>query len=192
MTEARASNLRALLRSDSKRVRSAGRDDEDQNVCMARIDESEEVSMGQPRTFEHRFRVDPRDIDRQGHVNNIAYLRFAQDAAVAHWMSAASEEQIKALVWVARRHEIDYLRPAFQDEELVARTWVGSASGATYERMVEIRRVRDDELLVKVKSLWVPLDAQTRRPKRVSAELRARFEDEQSDPGANAAPMIPD
>ena len=44
------------------------------------------------------------------------------------------------MVRVVRRHEIDYLIPALENDELVARTRVGGApSGATLERFIEIR-----------------------------------------------------
>jgi acyl-CoA thioester hydrolase len=138
--------------------------------------------MNQPEVFNHPFRVTPDDIDEMGHMNNVVYLRYAQDAAVAHWLATATREQVDGLVWVARRHEIEYLRPAFKDDELIARTWVGEASGATYERFVEIRRAADDEVLAKVRSVWALLDAKTLRPKRVTPELRLRFEPEPSPP----------
>ena len=60
--------------------------------------------MGQPRIFEHAFQVDPSDIDRLGHVNNVVYLRYAQDAAVAHWNASVAHEARASLVWVVRRH----------------------------------------------------------------------------------------
>lgn len=132
--------------------------------------------MDQAKHFEHSFRVTPDDIDQLGHMNNVAYLRYAQDAVVAHWFAAASNVQVESLVWVVRRHEIEYLRPAFKDDELVARTWVGEASGATYVRFVEIRRPKDGEVLARVKSVWVLLDAKSLRPKRVTEELRTRFD----------------
>ncbi len=132
--------------------------------------------MVQATIFMHPFRVTSDDIDALGHMNNVSYLRYAQDAAAAHWFASATQEQVESFVWVVRRHEIEYLRPAFKDDELVARTWVGEASGATYERFVEIRRSKDGEVLAKVRSLWALLDAKTLRPKRVTDELRARFE----------------
>ena len=132
--------------------------------------------MGQSAIFEYPFRVLPDDIDQLSHMNNVAYLRYAQEAAAAHWFAAATPEQVKSFVWVVRRHEIEYLRPAFKDDELVARTWVGEATGATYERFVEIDRPKDDEVLAKVRSVWVLLDGETLRPKRVTEELRIRFE----------------
>jgi acyl-CoA thioester hydrolase len=130
-----------------------------------------------PSVFEHDIRVAPPDIDRMGHVNNVVYLRYAQDAAVAHWQAAAPPEHRDALMWVVRRHEIDYLKPAFPDDHLLARTWVGAASGATFERFVEIARPADAGLLARVRTVWVALDATTGRPRRVPEALRACFGD---------------
>ncbi|MGC8640709.1 MAG: acyl-CoA thioesterase [Isosphaeraceae bacterium] len=131
--------------------------------------------MSQATVFEHAFTVSPDDIDQLGHVNNVVYLRYAQDAAVAHWHATVSREDRQRLVWVVRRHEIDYLKPAREHDELVAQTWVGEASGATMDRFIEIRRVRDGERIANVRSVWVALDASTLRPRRVTAELRALF-----------------
>ena len=100
--------------------------------------------MGQTIVYEHAIRVAPEDIDRLGHVNNVVYLKYAQDAATAHWHAAVPKDVVAELLWVVRRHEIDYLRPAFENDELVARTWVGELSGATFERFIEIRRPSDD------------------------------------------------
>jgi len=132
--------------------------------------------MSEPAVFEHRFRVSPDDIDRLGHVNNVVYLKYTQDAAFAHWFAAAGQEYVEALVWVVRRHEIDYLHPARDGDELLTRTWVGAASGASFERFAEISRPSDGQILARVKSVWVALDAKTLRPTRVTAELRSRFE----------------
>jgi len=136
--------------------------------------------MERPRIYEHVFRVPSADIDRLGHVNNVVYLRYAQDVAVAHWKSAVPKEQRDTLVWVVRRHEIDYLKPAVADDELLARTWVGEASGATMDRFIEIHRPGDGELLVRVRSVWVALDPATMRPRRVTDAIRAYFDDEPS------------
>jgi len=135
-----------------------------------------EGTLGQPAVFEHPFRVSSEDIDLLGHVNNVVYLKYTQDAALAHWYAAAGDEYVVGLVWVVRRHEIDYIQPAFDGDDLVTRTWVGAASGASFERFAEITRPRDGQTLARVKSVWVALDSKTLRPRRVTAELRARFE----------------
>jgi len=121
--------------------------------------------------------VAPADIDGQGHVNNVVYLRWMQEAATAHWDSAAPPELKARVNWVVTRHEVDYKAPAFAGERLVARTWVGQPSGATWERFIEIRRVADDRLLARGRSLYAALDPATGRPRRVDAGLRKPLED---------------
>ena len=133
------------------------------------------LEMSSSRIFEHGIRVRAADIDGQGHVNNVVYLRYAQDAAVAHWKSAVPPEVRETLSWVARRHEIDYLRPAFLDDDLIARTWIESVSGASMERRIEIVRPADDTLLVRVLTHWVAVDPKTHRPKRIDDRLKALF-----------------
>ena len=58
--------------------------------------------------FSHSFRVFAAEIDAQNHVNNVAYLQWIQDIAVAHWQTAATAEQLENYTWVVIRHEIDY------------------------------------------------------------------------------------
>jgi acyl-CoA thioester hydrolase len=124
-------------------------------------------------TFEHSFFVVPEDIDEQGHVNNVRYVQWIQDVAVAHWQHAATAEQLAQVTWVVLRHEIDYLRPAFAREELVARTWVGRAGAVKSERFTEI--LRDGQVLVRAKSLWCALDAKTLRPRRIDDAIKEKF-----------------
>lgn len=128
-----------------------------------------------PAVFEHPIKVRPADVDRMGHVNNVVYLRYAQDAAVAHWLAAAPPDHRAALTWVVRRHEVDYLKPAFPDDDLLARTWVGELSGATFERFVEIARPADAAVVARVRTVWVALDAASQRPKRIPESLKGCF-----------------
>ena len=131
--------------------------------------------VGGPSLFELPLSVQPEDIDTMGHVNNIVYLRWVQEAAAAHWNAAATEEQKTGYAWVVVRHEIDYLRPALLGDQLAARTHVGVASGAKFDRHVEIWRITDETILARARSVWVAIDPRSGRPRRVGEELRARF-----------------
>jgi acyl-CoA thioester hydrolase len=127
------------------------------------------------RSFELPVVVAPEDIDGLGHVNNVVYLRWMQQAAGAHWEAATTPEQRMAVSWVVIRHEIDYKAPAFAGERLVVRTRVGEATAATWERLSEVRRVEGDALLARCRSVYVPLDPATGRPRRLGPALRAPF-----------------
>ncbi len=128
-----------------------------------------------PEIFEIRIRVEPDDIDALGHVNNVVYVKWVQDAAVAHWRHAASPADQASLLWVVTRHEIDYRRPAFQEDRIVVRTWVGEAHRRDFERHTEIFRESNMKTLARARTLWCPIDPRTGRPTDVSDEVRQRF-----------------
>lgn len=90
--------------------------------------------------FELPIQILPADIDMMGHVNNVVYVRWVQDAATAHWEAAATPEQQEAVAWVVVRHEIDYKSSARLGDEIIARTWVGAARRNLFERYTEIVR----------------------------------------------------
>lgn len=123
--------------------------------------------------FQHSFAVEPSDIDEQEHVNNVAYVRWIQEVAVAHWRNAVSVDQQSNFTWIVLRHEIDYKKQCFENEEITASTWVGKATKVTCERFTEIRR--GQELLVQAKSLWCMLDSKTAKPARITPDLREIF-----------------
>jgi len=123
--------------------------------------------------FSHSFTVRLEDMDEQGHVNNVVYLQWIQDVAVAHWVAHTTAELRQKFVWVVLRHEIDYKRQSFAGEEITAATWVGEWSAVTCERFTEISRGGD--LLVKSKTVWCMLDRETTKPARITSEIKERF-----------------
>jgi acyl-CoA thioester hydrolase len=128
-----------------------------------------------PEIFELPRDIRPEDVDNLGHVNNVVYLRWVQDIAIAHWSAAATPEQQAEVAWVAVRHEIDYKHPALPGDGIVARTWVGTADSHRFERHTEIVRAADGKLLAKARTLWCPINRTTGRLTRVSDAVRARF-----------------
>jgi len=125
--------------------------------------------------YEIPIAIDQSDIDVMGHVNNVVYLRWVQEAAVAHWSARATPDQQKKWKWVVVRHEIDYKRPAQYGEKIIARTWVGQATDLTFERHTEILRAGDRKLLARARTLWCPVNAQGGKPSRVDEDVRKRF-----------------
>jgi acyl-CoA thioester hydrolase len=114
------------------------------------------------------------DIDRHGHLNNVAYVRLVQDVAAAHWDALTTPEQRAAVSWFVRRHEIDYHKPIRDGDVLELVTWVGEPTAATWERFVEIRTA-DGTVMATARTVWVLVDAATARPKRIDASMKAVF-----------------
>ncbi|MFI5235705.1 MAG: acyl-CoA thioesterase [Gemmatimonadales bacterium] len=125
--------------------------------------------------YELTFTVTSTDIDERDHVNNVVYVQWVNDAAIAHWRSAATAEQQAEVAWVLIHHEIDYKISAVLGDRITARTWVGAAEGISFERFVELIRTSDGKLLAHSRTLWCPVDAGTGRPRRVPPAIRERF-----------------
>jgi acyl-CoA thioester hydrolase len=77
--------------------------------------------------------------------------------------------------WVVLRHEIDYRGPSVLNDKLIARTWVQDYEGVRSTRIVQIRRQRDEKLLVEAKTTWCLLTASNNRPTRIADEIKTVF-----------------
>jgi acyl-CoA thioester hydrolase len=123
--------------------------------------------------FLHRIGILPADIDFMGHVNNARYLNWVQDAVVAHWQKLAPVEALPSHLWVALKHEITYRRPAFLDDDVIATVILEKVEGARafYETIIK----RGEEVIAEVRSSWCCIDSDTLRPKRLAADIVARF-----------------
>jgi acyl-CoA thioester hydrolase len=131
-----------------------------------------------PDVYEHCHTVRPDEIDGQGRANNVVYVQWMQDAAVAH--SAAQgwpgERYAQAgFGWVVRWHRIEYLLPALAGDRLVVRTWV-----ATMQKVMSLRRYRfvrtgDGALLATAETMWAFIDYATARPARILPEVAVAF-----------------
>jgi acyl-CoA thioester hydrolase len=144
-----------------------------------------------PQVFVHRYVVGSQDIDELGHASNIAYVRWVQDATVAHSESVGlGIETYKRLgaIFVIRRHEVDYLRPAALGDELEIHTQVTGLTAATALRSTEIIRVSDRAVLARAHTVWAYVDVTTGRPMRVSNWVREAFGFSIKPPRASDAP----
>ena len=127
------------------------------------------------KIFEYPIVVKESDIDENGHVNNISYLKWVQDVAIAHWKSVSTKEQQEQNLWVVNRHEIDYLKQAYLTSKLTAKTWVTEPNGAKSERHVTIYEKENETIISKIITTWYLLDGTSKRPKRISEELAQIF-----------------
>jgi acyl-CoA thioester hydrolase len=127
------------------------------------------------RIYTHEFVVQPNEIDAMGHVNNVVYLKWVQDAAEAHWLTKASQDVKAKYSWVVLRHEIDYLAPAFAGQTIEATTWVENYQGVRSDRIVHLINKESKKVLAKAKTTWCLLDAVTKRPKRIESDIASVF-----------------
>ncbi|HWE44946.1 MAG TPA: thioesterase family protein [Caulobacteraceae bacterium] len=115
----------------------------------------------------------PEDIDENGHVNNVVYVRWLQDAGTAHWNARFRDDERARWSWVALRHEVDYRRPLMPGDAVHARTWVGDAEGPRFARFVLIEG--PNGLSAQGKTEWCLVDALTMKPARIPPGMVERL-----------------
>lgn len=139
--------------------------------------------------YEHALIVSDSDIDLVGHVNNVVYLQWMQDAALAHSSAlgwSAERYQQHGAGWVARLHQIEYLQPAYVCDRVIIRTWVADMKKVTSLRRYHM--VRNDPpkdnpngplketLLAVAHTNWAYIDFSTRMPKRIPSEIASAYQ----------------
>ncbi|MFV0482397.1 MAG: acyl-CoA thioesterase [Campylobacteraceae bacterium] len=128
--------------------------------------------------FSHELKVSRNAIDTNLHVNNVSYIQWMQDAAIAH--SEALGFSMEFYVnsgesWVARSHYIEYLKPAFLDDDIVVQTWITNIKRTMSERHYAFFRKSDKVLLASAKTLWVYIDMKTGRPIAIPKNLTDKY-----------------
>jgi acyl-CoA thioester hydrolase len=155
-------------------------------------------SAWQPRhVYLLHVRVRYHELDPLGHVNNAVYLNWLEQAAIEHAEAAGWGAAVLAQyggAFVARRHEVDYLRPAGSGDVLRVKTWAETLDGARAHRAYEIARLGTfvplppdgladpdavaptGEVIVRARTVWAYVDLTTGRPRRVPPGLREGFQ----------------
>lgn len=127
--------------------------------------------------YVHEFVVPEDVIDANGHVNNVDYVQWMQDLAILHWtqVGGVDVDHAAGCTWVARSHHIEYLRPAFKGDRIIARTWIGTIGKVRSIRRYTFRREGEDKLLAKGETDWVFVDIKTGRPRQIPTYIRDNF-----------------
>jgi acyl-CoA thioester hydrolase len=131
--------------------------------------------------FEYTHVVTESEIDDViRHVNNLAYLKWMQSAALAHsaaqgWPTGAYQQL--GAGWVVRSHQIEYRQRAFPGDAIVVRTWVANLKKATSLRRYEIVRAGEKESILAIAATdWAFIHFATHKPRRIPPEVIQAFE----------------
>lgn len=117
------------------------------------------------------------DMDSFGHVNNVIYLRYLEQARVDWMFETAREAGVEkfSLGTVVARHEIDYKRPLlYRAEPVRVDIWVTKINIASFVCAYEVRD--EDVVYATAKTTLVPYDLAGQCPRRLDAQERFYLE----------------
>ncbi|WP_369044689.1 acyl-CoA thioesterase [Sinomonas sp. P10A9] len=143
----------------------------------------------------YRFPLQLRfgDVDSYGHVNNVRFLQFLEDARV-HWIHAplrtappapeAGSENTATLAdlvtaanfTLVGRHEIEYLAPLmYRREPVFVDLWVTRVGGSSFDLGYTVVDPQDGSTCANCSTSMVLVSRETGRPVRLPDAMRAEF-----------------
>ena len=125
-----------------------------------------------------RLRVRWYEVDYNGHVNNAVYLNWIAQLAADHAEACGFGRAWSAQhggVWVVRRHDITYHRPALNGDELELTVRVESLGGVRGVRRTTIVRPTDEASIADCATEWVWVRLTDGRPARVPPAVLSAY-----------------
>ncbi len=131
----------------------------------------------------HVYRCPMRwaDLDLLGHVNNVVYVDYLQEARVdlmrAHAPDTRSDDLAEGVVVV--RHEVDFVTPLeFRFSPVSIDCWVTQLRAASFTMAYEVYDQRDDERVtyLRAETVLTPYVFASERPRRLTEVERSGLE----------------
>ncbi|WP_424213729.1 acyl-CoA thioesterase [Streptomyces sp. BI20] len=148
----------------------------------------------------HLYRCPLRwsDMDAFGHVNNVVFLRYLEEARIDFMFRLAPGEGSDSFTGgsVVARHEIDYKLPlVHRHEPVLVESWVTRIGAASLTIGYEIKDEATDDgqeerVYVRASTVVVPYNLAEGRPRRITAEERqflTKYLDEPTGPEGSLA-----
>jgi acyl-CoA thioester hydrolase len=116
--------------------------------------------------------------DENGHVSNVSYVRWIQDAARAHtdfvgWDRRAYESV--GGTFIVKRHEVDYKRGCHAGDAVVVTTMVEECRLASAIRRTRVLRLKDGAEILRARTEWVFVSIDGHRPARIPQGVLEAF-----------------
>ncbi len=138
------------------------------------------------RSVRHRYACPIRwaDLDLLGHVNNVRYVDYLQEARVDllrthRWSGAAEATEALVDAIIVSRHEVTYRAPLlFGERPVLIECWVTELRAGSFTLAYEVFHEDDGARVVYLQASTVlaPYRFDTESPRRLTAEERAALE----------------
>jgi acyl-CoA thioester hydrolase len=115
------------------------------------------------------------DVDVYGHVNNVKYFEYYQEARLAFLTALGRDPDEVELGVVVARLDVDYKRPIlFRAAPYAVTTWVTRVGGSSFTLASEI--TDGDQVLSRAEAVMVTFDAERQRSRPLSDRERRRLD----------------
>ncbi len=123
----------------------------------------------------YQCRVRFSDVDVYGHVNNVKYFEYYQEARLAYLTSMGRAEEQGRFAVVVARVNVDYKRPIlFRSDPYTIESWVSRVGNSSFDLRAEIKD--GDTVLSRADAVLVTFDLKTQAARKLSGTERERLE----------------
>lgn len=123
----------------------------------------------------YQCRVRFSDVDIYGHVNNVKYFEYYQEARLAYLTSLGRDEHERRFAVVVARVNVDYKRPIlFRSEPYTIESWVSRVGNSSFDLSAEIKD--GDTVLSRADAVLVTFDLKTQTARKLSDAERERLQ----------------
>lgn len=116
------------------------------------------------------------DVDAYGHVNNVKYVEYFQEARVLFLRELAQSSGGQWRQWVVAHTDIDYLVPiTFRAEPYAVRSWVEQVGTSSVTIRADIEDPLTGQVLSRGRAVLVGFDQATQAAQPLTPEQRQRL-----------------
>jgi acyl-CoA thioester hydrolase len=133
----------------------------------------------QERKLAHAVRIPIRwgDMDAMGHVNNIVYFRYMEQARISWFESlAGAQEAWHSQAIVIANASCNFRRALTYPGTVEVKVFTGRPGGSSVATYYELRLEGDDEPYADGAAVVVFVDVATQKPVRIPQKLRERMQ----------------
>lgn len=112
--------------------------------------------------------VSDEHLDELHHVNNVQYVHWVEEMAKEHWDLLKDLTAYASDYFVLVDHHLQYKKQVLKGEILTIKTYPENPEGIRQPRKVEF--YRGEDLVVNSRTLWVLIDGETHRIKRIEQD----------------------
>jgi len=123
----------------------------------------------------YQCRVRFSDVDIYGHVNNVKYFEYYQEARLAFMSALGRGEDLGSFSVVVARLDVDYKRPIlFRTDPYAVESWVSRVGKSSFGLAAEIKD--GDTVLSRAQAVMVTFDLETQAARPLTDPERKRLE----------------
>jgi acyl-CoA thioester hydrolase len=125
---------------------------------------------GYPVAFDHQVLF--RDLDALGHVNNVAFMAFMEDARMNYWKVLRQEHGLKKINFILAEVTCKYLSPAYLGETLLIGIRVRNPGNKSFYFEYLMQEKASGRLVAEGSSVQVMYDYRQQKSVELNDELR--------------------